>query len=119
MNLAIVGSRHFTNNVQFEKYVDMWITENGNPQMIVTGCAKGTDHLAREYAKKYNIDLKVYKADWKMYGKAAGPLRNAEIINNSTHVLAFPSNTGKGTQDTLKKAIKAKLSQTVYFIEEL
>jgi len=39
-----------------------------------------------------------------MYGKKAGPMRNKDIIENATHVLAFPSKKGKGTQHSIKLA---------------
>jgi hypothetical protein len=47
------------------------------------------------------------QADWKRYGPAAGPLRNAEMLHEyqPDGVIAFPG--GKGTTDMIKKARQA------------
>lgn len=60
--------------------------------------------MAKIWSVKYNIPLKIYYANWKKYGKAAGPIRNSLIIDDCTHVIAFPSKNGSGTQDTINKA---------------
>ena len=53
-----------------------------------------------------NFPIKIFKPDWLKYGKAAGPIRNQQIIEYATHVIAFPSKTGKGTQDSIIRAKK-------------
>lgn len=101
--LGIVGSRHYNDEKDFSSYVNHWIEKNGKPEMIISGGAKGTDTLAKNYALKNNITIKEYYADWNTYGKKAGPMRNTQIAMSCTHLLAFPSRTGKGTQDTIRK----------------
>lgn len=106
INLAIVGSRHYTDYEYFQARVDRWIAANGRPDRIISGGAAGTDKLAERFAAERNIDIVVFRADWSL-GKSAGPKRNAQIVDACTHVLAFPSRTGKGTQDTIRKATAA------------
>lgn len=80
------------------------------------GCPTGADA-----AVKYLMDtgvifigLTVF-ADWKKYGKAAGPIRNASLMKQAAslrdqgfrvRVLAFPAEgaTNKGTEDAIRAA---------------
>jgi hypothetical protein len=43
----------------------------------------------------------------KKYGKSAGFKRNVDIIKAATHVIAFPSIYGKGTQHSINLAKKS------------
>ena len=61
------------------------------------------------WARDNNIPLEEFIPDWKNKGKAAGVMRNTDIVNACDRVLAFPSRNGKGTQDTIKKASKKQV----------
>lgn len=51
-----------------------------------------------------------HPANWARHGKAAGPLRNAEMVALGPDVcLAFPGPMSKGTVDCMKKAEKAQV----------
>lgn len=108
INLAIVGSRNFTDFNKFEITVDdalkEWGLTTNHINRIVSGGAKGADTLADWYAKHNGIALTVYVPDWKAFGKAAGIMRNTDIVNDCEYLIAFPSRSGKGTQDSIKKA---------------
>lgn len=119
INLAIIGSRNFTDKTFFNNKISEWIAKYGKPNRIISGGAKGADSLAADYAKARHIELIIYFPDWLQYGKSAGPIRNTLIINHCTHVLAFPSKNGVGTQDSLQKAEKLGKNITVYFIDEI
>jgi hypothetical protein len=43
--------------------------------------------------------------------------RNTKIVENSTHYIAFPSRSGSGTQDTIRKAQKKGLKGFVIYID--
>ena len=102
--LALVGSRNFTDYARFVTDVDKWCTaQNIRPTVIISGGAKGADALAERYAAERAIELCVFKADWSK-GRSAGPARNTLIVEACTHMYAFPSKTGRGTQDSMRKA---------------
>lgn len=71
---------------------------------IISGAATGADSVALDFAKDNWLSFKEYPAEWSKHGKAAGPIRNAEMLEkeNVTNVMAFPG--GKGTADMIKKA---------------
>ena len=58
--------------------------------------------LGEKFAAQHHIKTLVFKPDWKKYGKRAGFLRNIDIIKAATHVIAFPSKNGSGTQHSIK-----------------
>ena len=104
MRLAIVGSRDYTNYNEFKQYIDRWISKNGRPKLIVSGGAQGADKLAEQYARANVIKTQIFKADWQTYGRAAGPMRNTEIVDNSDAIIAFVGPKSVGTLDTIQKA---------------
>jgi hypothetical protein len=120
MQLAIVGSRDFRDEKAFEERVKEFLSGYNNnelPEAVVSGGATGADTLAKNWAKKNGVKLVEYKADFNRYGKAAGPIRNALIVKDCTHVLAFPSRHGKGTQDTIKKALCVQKVVVTHFVD--
>lgn len=106
--LAIVGYRFYNDWDDCIKHIGNTLAEWKLPvdkiSAVVSGGAMGADKLAERFAKSYNLHMIVYKPDWKKHGRAAGILRNSDIINACTHCIAFPSPKGKGTQDSIKKA---------------
>lgn len=107
IRLAIVGSRHHNDYEKFCKHVHNYIEKIGKPQLIISGGASGIDTMAKRFATENNYEFIEYIADWTKYGKSAGPKRNQLIVNDATHMLAFPLD-GPGTKDVLKKMNFAK-----------
>ena len=91
--LAVVGSRHCTDQDLIEIYILMLHEQLGERLSLVSGAATGVDTLARISADKYGIPIKECPADWKKYGRAAGPIRNKQLVQASDAVLAFVAPT--------------------------
>lgn len=104
MKLAIVGSRNFTNKKLFGETIIYILQVWGIPLEVISGGAKGADTLGEKWANENNIPTIIFYPDWEKHGKAAGPIRNKDIISAATHVLAFPSRTGRGTQHSIRLA---------------
>jgi len=86
--------------------------------MIVSGGAKGADALAEKYAKDRNIKIKVFPAEWKKYGKGAGPIRNRQMLDfvsqkESPLVVAFWNGKSRGTKNTIETARKMEIATLV------
>ena len=82
--------------------------------VLCHGNAKGVDTLANEIALDFGWDIVRYIANWTKWGKAAGPMRNTQMIEEfkPNVVYAYPKiEDGKilsrGTWDCIQKAIKA------------
>lgn len=104
MKLAIVGSRTFTDYLFLESTIMTRI--NKTVTEIVSGGAPGADSLAEDFAKKFQLKMKVFPADWKGLGKKAGYLRNISIIEYSDIVIAFWDFVSPGTKSSINLAYK-------------
>ncbi len=102
MILGIVGSRSFNNYNLFLKKIE----EIGNPDKIISGGTIGADKMAERYAFENNIEIVIYKPDWKKHGPAAGPIRNKSIVENSDIIIAFWDGVSKGTLSSINMANK-------------
>lgn len=86
--------------------------------LVIEGGAKGADLLGRKAAEALRIPVSEFPAEWDKHGKAAGPIRNAEMLENAkpTLVLAFHEdpNLGKGTADMVRRALKARIPVRIF-----
>jgi len=75
---------------------------------VIHGAAPGVDTLAGKWARRNNITEEVYPAKWKELGKAAGPIRNKQMLDEGHPqlVVAFLTTTSKGTANMLKQSKK-------------
>ena len=71
---------------------------------IIHGGQDGADFAAGEWARANDQPYGVIPAPWRSFGKRAGPLRNAAMLQTQRPdlVLAFPG--GRGTADMVRKA---------------
>lgn len=111
MKIIVCGGRNYLNKEQLEQEMD-WIVKNYyDPRWeieIIHGGAKGADTLAGEWATSRNYRVKVFNADWKRFGKSAGPIRNERMLQQHPNlVVAFPG--GKGTAHMVSIAKRDKL----------
>jgi hypothetical protein len=72
--------------------------------MVIQGGASGADAGAAEWAKRSDVELRTFPANWRKYGKRAGPLRNQRMIDEGKPeaVIAFAG--GRGTADMIERA---------------
>lgn len=106
---AIVGARTMTDKLLLAEGIAQALSEWGRPDKVISGGAEGADTMGISWARQEGIptDKRSYRPDWRRLGKRAGLARNTDLVRDATHVLAFPSYAGSGTQDTIRKA-KAK-----------
>lgn len=112
MKILVVGSRNFNNYEMLKNAIDAAINTYGDIE-IISGGAKGADSLAEQYAKEKGYALKVFPADWDIYGKSAGYKRNAEMHKYISEFddrlcIAFWDGESKGTQHSFDLAKQYK-----------
>ena len=99
VKVAIVGSRTFNSYDDVNTVMSTFISSNDvTITEIVSGGAKGADALGERYAEIHNIPTKIYYADWKKFGRRAGPIRNVDIINRCDACVAFWDGESHGTK---------------------
>lgn len=91
--LIIAGSRNFQDYTLLCNVLDKLpytITE------IVSGTCRGADLLGERYALEHNIPIKRFPANWDLYGKSAGPIRNKQmaIYADKAVVFYYPDSRG-------------------------
>lgn len=114
--ILICGGRHFDSYEMLRFVVDDIITNTETDTVeIVSGHCQGADMLGEQYAKENDYALKIFPADWKKYGRSAGPIRNKQMIDyisstcENPIVVAFKSENSKGTANTIALAKKKQI----------
>jgi hypothetical protein len=122
MKVIIAGSRTIIDPLELEKAITAsGIYMTGDITEVVCGNAKGADELGKLYAAWHNIPIKYFLPDWEAHGKAAGPIRNSEMVNccgTDDWLLALWDGKSKGTQDTIKKANAKGLKVYVHLVKK-
>lgn len=107
MKVIICGDRHWNN---FDSIIDVVkrLKAKYGDITIIQGECEGADLLAKRAAVACGVPVKGYPADWKKYGKSAGPLRNQQMLDKEKPdmVIAFHPDieNSKGTKDMIKRA---------------
>ena len=104
LKVIVAGSRTFS-NAQFLEYVlDFKRNLFFDFKELVYGGAKGADTLAMLWAKKNEIPVRCFPADWDKYGKQAGYIRNQQIAEYADALIAFWDGKSKGTKHMIDLA---------------
>lgn len=103
MRLLVCGGRDYADRENVFRALDELHREPGIA-VVIHGAAKGADELAAEWAKARGIEQETYPADWKKHGRAAGPIRNGEMLRDSRPDALLAFSGGPGTADMVKKA---------------
>lgn len=113
MRILITGSRDWPFERQLcntlNEYRDKTIKGLGERHILVSGaCPTGADAMAEAYAKDVGWIVERYPANWSTYGKRAGFIRNAEMVEMGADLcIAFIYNQSKGATMTAKLAERA------------
>lgn len=100
--VAVVGSRDVA--PEAAELVRDFIASLPADAVIVSGGAGGVDSLAAESAHARGLRVVVYPADWKKHGRRAGLIRNTQIVEDCTELVAFWNGVSRGTMDSVRKA---------------
>lgn len=123
--IIVCGGRHFEDYELLKSILDKHLEDNGialTDVEIVSGHCQGADMLGERYAKENGCALKVFPAEWKNYGKAAGPIRNKQMVEyisaaKKKLVVAFVSPKSKGTCHTVSLARKINIPVIEHFYD--
>jgi hypothetical protein len=104
LRLLVCGGRDFTDQALFDAWLNTWLDVIGaDAILVIHGGSPGADEMAGAWAQAHGATCEVFPADWDAHGKAAGPIRNQQMLERKPDiVLAFPG--GKGTADMVARA---------------
>jgi hypothetical protein len=109
MRILICGDRNW-----LDKQMIKDLLFKLDPEVVIEGECKGADNLAKISAEELGIKVAKFPANWQKYGRAAGPIRNGQMIieGKPTLVVAFHDDIerSKGTKNMLLQAKKAGIT---------
>jgi hypothetical protein len=108
MKIGIIGSRTFNDYTLLVEVMNDYLNK-GNEldcELVISGGARGADSMGEQWAKENNLPTLIFKPDWDKYGKAAGFIRNKDIVKNSDFVVAFWNGISKGTKSSIDLCVK-------------
>jgi hypothetical protein len=111
MRILVTGSRNWNDGTAVEAAIVTAVRELGDrisPVTIVHGGARGADSIAESVAHKYRLNVECHPAAWDTRGRAAGVIRNSEMVNAGADVcLAFIKDQSRGASHCAAAAEKA------------
>ena len=104
--VVVAGCRHYNNYGDAKKYIDICISNIRKEYKIVflSGGCTGADELGERYAKENGFEIQKFPADWNIYGKKAGPMRNKRMAEECDYVICFWDYKSRGTRSMIEYA---------------
>ncbi len=106
MRTIIAGSRTITD---YAVVVEAVRASEIVPSVVLSGAARGVDVLGERWAADHRITLERYPAEWHIWGKAAGAIRNKQMAEKADALIAVWDGESPGTRDMIHKALTARL----------
>ncbi len=102
--VIVCGGRHYDDQERVFTILDNWLRYYEDRIHIIQGGATGADYFAESWARTRHMPCTTFHANWPAYGKAAGIIRNTEMLEYMLPdvVIAFPG--GKGTANMVEVA---------------
>lgn len=110
MRILITGSRDWE-----DRYLILNVLiglprelDDSRTVLVSGGCPTGADKYAEDVAQWLGWQIERHPADWTTHGKAAGPIRNKQMVDSGPDIcLAFIKDNSKGASGTATMAEKA------------
>lgn len=103
--VLVTGSRDHEDEWLVHTMLDRF--RGADPEVLVAhGAQRGADHFALTWANQHLQPRAEFPPNWNKYGKAAGPIRNRQMLHTIQPdlVLAFPLKVSVGTRDMIDVA---------------
>lgn len=118
--ILVTGSRDWwSKEVVWEALQEAYSYCPGGVEAVVVhgACPSGADSLASGWARANKVKIERHPADWKTHGRAAGPIRNREMVKLGADIcLAFIRDNSRGASGTADMTEKAGIP-TLRFTE--
>ena len=111
LHIAVSGYRGFSDDNMIWMVLSKTLSSIDfpvSPWMYVGDC-RGVDAKAAYFAVSHGIPCRIFHADWDKHGKAAGPIRNKEMLSairdkKNRLLVAFDHPDSKGTKQCINAA---------------
>lgn len=128
VRIIVAGSRKFNNYEFLCGRIDRILTEilsnetKKEDVTFISGCAIGVDLYGERYANDHGYNLVRFPAEWNIYGKPAGMIRNKQMAGYASedgydgYLIAFWNGSSRGTKNMIDNATKFGLKTFVVYI---
>lgn len=94
LRIIICGGRDYSDSNRLNGVLDVFLPIK-DQITIIQGGARGADILARHWAIRNKVVYEEHQADWNVYGRSAGSIRNRQMFDSGCDlVIAFPGKIG-------------------------
>jgi len=117
LKVIIAGSRGVT-SYDTVKQAIFNASMCGIPEIteVISGTARGVDKLGERYARENGITIVPYPAQWDIYGKKAGYIRNEEMAHYADALISVWDGVSRGSKHMINIAEEKGLIVYVYKI---
>lgn len=84
---------------------------------VVSGGARGIDWCGEKWAEANDVPIKRFPAQWNVYGKRAGFIRNVEMAEYADALIAIWDGESRGTRHMIHEAQKRQLPVFISMIQ--
>lgn len=114
--VVVAGCRYYQDYEAAKTYLEMCIQNIRQTYTLIflSGGCKGADMLGERYANENGFRIERYPANWKKFGKSAGPRRNRQMAKACDYCICFWDGKSRGTASMIfyakqfKKPLKIK-----------
>lgn len=104
MKVIIAGGRDFKDYDLLCQKCDQILSSVQEDIIIVSGCALGADFLGEKYSEERGYQTFYFPANWRLYGRGAGPVRNREMADYADAAIVFWDGQSKGSAHMIETA---------------
>jgi hypothetical protein len=119
MRVLICGSRNWSDYGYIENIMHERLKDG---DIVIHGAARGADSIAGSIAEEMGLEVIRFPANWKKYGRSAGPVRNQQMLaeGRPDEVWAFTNDLEKsrGTRHMVETARGVGAPTEVFCYEE-
>lgn len=123
LRILVTGSRFATFEQHGQKITEaLQVASREEGVTLVHGAAQGVDRICARIGAGWGWTIEPHPAQWTTHGKAAGPLRNMEMVDLGADVLlAFPvlHEANKGTLHCTDYARRKGMRIYEFWLEEI
>lgn len=98
--VVVAGSRDFSDYNKLSAELNKFLKGKKNV-VIISGTARGADRMGEQYASEHGYKVERFPAEWGVYHKGAGPIRNMQMVETADAVVAFWDNQSSGTRNII------------------
>ena len=110
--IIIAGGRDFDDCGRLCAFMDRYCPDNDlgpDNADFISGEARGADSMGKQWALSRGYKVMLFPANWTDHGKSAGYIRNKQMADEATALVAFWDSRSKGTGNMIWVATRAGL----------